>query len=71
MSCPQLNSKNNGLGLLFKTILLRLFCFLSLVDTDGKDGNVLSHEKVGLTFLSFDAISTRNTKKLIVGIAHF
>ena len=21
MSCPQLNSKNNGLGLLFKTIL--------------------------------------------------
>ena len=35
----QLSSKNNGLGLLFKTILRHLFRFLSIVAMDGKDGN--------------------------------
>ena len=40
---------NNGLGLLFKSILC--------VATDGKDGNGLKLEKVGPTFSSFDAIS--------------
>ena len=50
MFCPQLNSKNNGLGLLFKTILRCLFCFLSIVATDGKDENGLKLEKVGQSF---------------------
>ena len=50
MSCPQLNPKNNGLGLLFKAILSRLFCFLSFIDTDGKDGNGLKLEKAGPMF---------------------
>ena len=39
--------------MLFKTILWRLFCFLSLVATDGKDGNGLKLEKVGPTFQPF------------------
>ena len=42
MSCPQLNSKNNDLRLLFKTIFSRLFSFLSFVATDVKDGNRLN-----------------------------
>mgnify|MGYP001798654901 CR=1 FL=1 len=50
MSCPQLHSKNNGLGLLFKTILWHLFCFLSFVATDGKDGSGLRTEKVAQPF---------------------
>ena len=45
MSCPQLNSKNNGLGMFFKTVLWRLFRFLSFADTDGKDGNRLKLEE--------------------------
>ena len=69
MSGPQLNSKNNGPGLLFKTILCHLFCFLSFVVTDGKDGNGLKLEKFSLNLSSFDAISTKNTKKLIMGCA--
>ena len=59
MSCPQLNSKNNDLGLLFKTKLWRFLCFLSFVATDRKDGNGLKLEKVGQTFSNFDAISTK------------
>ena len=51
MSCPQLNSRNNGLGLLFKTILWRLFCFLSFVATGGKDGNGLKLEKFRLNWI--------------------
>ena len=50
VSCPQLNSKNNGLRLSFKAILWHLFCFLSFVATDGKDGNGLKREKVGPSF---------------------
>ena len=64
MSCPQLNSKNNGLGLLFMTIL---FCFLSFIAVVGKDGNELRLEKAVLTFSSFDAISTKNIKTLVMG----
>ena len=45
MSCPHLNSKNSGPGLLFKTILRHLFCSLSFVATDGKDGNRLKLEQ--------------------------
>ena len=63
--CLQLNPQNNGLGLLFKTILWRLFCFLSFIDTDGKDGNGLKLEKFMLNFSSFDVISTKNTKTLL------
>ena len=66
MSCPQLNSKNNGPGLLSKTILCHLFHFLSSVATDGKDGNRLKLEKFRLNYSSLDAISTKNTKKLII-----
>ena len=50
MSCPQINSRYNDLGLLFKTILWRLFYFLSFVATDGKDGNGLKLDKVGQPF---------------------
>ena len=67
MSHPQLNSKTYGQGWLFTTILRRLFCFLSFVATDGKDGNGLKLENVGPTFSSFYATSTKNTKKLIMG----
>ena len=41
MSSHQLNSKNNGLAFLLKTILRHCKCFLSFVVTDGKDGNGL------------------------------
>ena len=71
MSYPRLNSKNNGLDLLFKTVLWRLFCFLSFVATDGKDGNGLKLEKVGPIFSSFDAISTKNTKNGLLWVALF
>ena len=66
MSSLQLNSKNNALGLLFRTILC-LFCFLSFVATDGKGGNGLKLEKVDPTFSSFNAISPKNTKTLVMG----
>ena len=46
MSSYQLNSKNNGLVLLLKTILQHGNCFLSSVATDGKDGNGLKLEKI-------------------------
>ena len=66
MSCPQPSSQNNGLGLLFKTKLWRLFCFLSFVATDGKDGNGLKLEKVYRPiFSSLDAISAKNPKNLL------
>ena len=56
MSCPQLNSKDNGPGLFFKTILWRLFCFLSFVAMDDKDGNGLKLKRFGLNFSRFNAI---------------
>ena len=57
-----MNSKNSGLGLLFKTILWRLFCFLSFVATDGKDGQRLKLEKGGQTlFTGFAVNSTKHT----------
>jgi len=56
VSSHQLNSKNNGLALLLKTILKLWNCFLSSVATDGKDGNGLKLEKIGLIFSSFDAM---------------
>ena len=55
VSSRQLNSKNNGLALLFKPILRHWNCFLSSVATDGKDGNGLKLEKIGPIFSSFDA----------------
>ena len=67
MSCTQMISKNNnGLRLLFKTILWRLFRFLSFVATDGKDGNGLKLKKLGQPYLSsFDAISPKIPKDLL------
>ena len=67
MSYPQLNSKNNGLGLLFKTMLWRLFCFLLFVAAGNKDWNGLKPKRVGSTFSCFDAVSTKNTKQFIKG----
>ena len=69
MYCPQLNPEKNSLGLLFKTIMWRLFCFLSLVATDGKDGNELKLEKVGLTFSSLKLSQQKIPKKRIMGWA--
>ena len=81
MSCAQLNSKNNGLeknkkinnglGLLFKTTLWRLFCLLSFVVTDGKDGNGLKLEKGKPSFSSLDAISTKKIPKKLLLVAFF
>ena len=65
MPFSRLNVKNNGLGLLFKNILWRLFCFLSFVATAGKDGNELKLDKVGPTFSSF-MLSQQNIKKIIM-----
>ena len=39
---------------------------MSFVATDGKDGNGLKLEKLRLNFSTFDTISTKNTKKLMV-----
>ena len=39
------------------------------VDTDNKDGNGLKLEKFRLNISSFEAISTKITKKLIMGCA--
>ena len=41
------------------------------VDTDNKDGNGLKLEKFRLNISSFDAVSTRNTKNLIMGCTFF
>ena len=38
--------------------------FLPFVETDGKDGNGLKLENFRLNFSRFDAVSTKNTKKL-------
>ena len=46
----QLNFKNNGLVLLFKTIFRHWNCFQSSVATDGKDGNGLKLETLGWPF---------------------
>ena len=54
----QLNSKNNGLVLLLKTILRHRKCFLPSVATDGKDRNGLKLAKIGLIFSSFNAMSS-------------
>ena len=41
MSLHQLNSRNNGVVLLLKTILQHSNCFLSSLAMDGKAGNGL------------------------------
>ena len=50
MSSHQLNSKTNGLGLLFKTIWKYWNYFLMPVATDDKDGNGLKLKKIGQFF---------------------
>ena len=54
LSWHQLNSKNNGLFLLSKTIFRLWNCFLSSVATGGKDGHGLKLGEVGPTFSSFN-----------------
>ena len=44
---------------------------MSFVATDGKDGNGLKLEKLVSTFSSFDANSTKNTKKTYYGLYFF
>ena len=66
MSWHQLNSKNNGLALLLKTILRHWNCFLSSVAADGKDGNGLKLEKIGPIFSSFNAMFSKISKKIIM-----
>ena len=74
MSCPQLNSKNKGLGLLFKTILWHLFGFLSFVATDNKDGNGLKLERFGQNFALLMLSQQKIPKNLVIGgafLKHF
>ena len=66
LSLHQLNSKNNDLVLLLKTILRHWNCFLSFVAMDGKDGNGLKLEKIGPIFSRFDAMSSKITKIIIM-----
>ena len=66
MSSQQLNPKNNGLVLFLKTISRHRNCFLWSVATDGKDGNGLKLKKFGPIFSSFDALSSKITKKFIM-----
>ena len=67
MSCPQTNSKNNGQGLLFKTILWRTFCYLAFVATDVKDGNRSKLEKVWPTSHVLMLSQQKIPKKYIMG----
>ena len=66
VSSYQLNSKNNGLALLLKTILQHWNCYLSSVVTDGEEGNGLKLEKIGPIFSSFDATFLQIMKKIIM-----
>ena len=66
MSSHQLNSKNNGLALLLKTILRHCNHFLSSVAADGKDGNGLKLEKIGPIFSSFDSYVLKSRQKIII-----
>ena len=66
VSLDQLNSKNNGLVLLLKTILRQRNSFLPSVAADGKDGSGLKLEKIGPIFSSFDALSSKITKIIII-----
>ena len=67
MFCPKMNSKNNGPGLIFKTIVSRIFCFLSFVAVDSKDGNGLKLEKFRINFSSFDATQQKYQKTYYYG----
>ena len=66
MSLRQLNSRNNGLVLMLKTVLWYLNCFLFSVAMDEKDGNGLKLVKIGLLFSSSDAMFSKLTQKLFV-----
>ena len=66
VSLNHLNSKNNGLVLLLKTIFWHWNCFLSSVSADGKDRNGLKLEKIGPIFSSFDATSAKITKIIVI-----
>ena len=59
----QLNSKNNGPVLLFKTIFRYRKCFLSSDATNDTDGYGLELENVGVPFSSFNAMPAKITQK--------
>ena len=59
----QLNSKNNGPVLLFKTIFRHRKCFLSSDATNDTDGYGLELENVGVPFSSFKAMPAKITQK--------
>ena len=65
MSSYQLNSENNGLVSLLKTILRNSICFLLSVATDGKDGNGLKLEKIGPSFSRFMLRLYKSPKNII------
>ena len=66
MSSHKLNSENNVLVLLLKSILRERKCFLASVATDGKDGNGLKLETIGLIFSSFDSLSSKIPQNIIM-----
>ena len=53
-------------GLTVKTILRHGNCFLSSVATDCKDGNELKLENIAPIFSSFEALSSKITKIIIM-----
>ena len=61
MSPHQLNSKNNSLVLLFKTIFGYRICFLSSFTTNGEDRHELKLEKIGPNFSSCSAMLAKIT----------
>ena len=66
VSCPQLNSKNNGLlGLLFKSILWCPICFLTFFATDGKDEMDRNLKKLGQPFQVLMLSQQKITKTLL------
>ena len=66
VSLHQFNFKNNGVVLLLKATFWHSNCFLPSVATDSKDGNGLKLEKIGPIISSFDAMSSKITKIIIM-----
>ena len=62
----QLNSKNNGPVLLFKTIFRHRKSFLSSDATNDTDGYGLELENVGVTFSSFKAMPAKSPRNIIL-----
>ena len=68
MFLHQLNFKNNGLVLLFKTIFRHSNCFLSSVAMDGKDENGLKLDKTWAIFLVLMLCLQKSPKRFKVSV---